>query len=880
MKRLCNVPLTALILCLAGRGLAQPAEVVHSAPTVRAPDRPEAREARATPLGPQFGIGFTRTVTLEPFSTDLLDELKRQDTEPGQKRLRVGLVRPLDKPIVVDRTNVPASEWTILPDGSHLWSVQISSPGALAIRLHLESLALPEQARLLLYDPANSSQAVSPLTAAKLSGQREIWMHTILGQTAVLECQLPVGVEPATVSFSITGLSHTYRSLATVVQPRAEPCENDVSCYSSWANQAAAVARIQFVDTGAEYLCTGCLINHTDTTNTADFFLTANHCIGDQTVASTIQFFWFYQTSNCDGAAPDMNNVPSTSGATLLATSAVPPGNDFSLLQLPQAPPSGVFYAGWTTALPTNNESVAIIHHPGLPPGDYTRISFGHEVGTGNLDALTGGGGPQDNVNNAWQVQWFSGVTEDGSSGSPLFDANQQIIGQLYGGTSDCTNQTGTDLFGRFDVTYNNIHQYIDPGSVTNTNTNTGLVTVITNGVGTVSPNYNNQILQPNRTYTVTARPGANYVFAGWTGTFASSAPTLSFTVSGPTVLQANFVPNPFLPVAGTYYGMFSDTNGAQPQSSGFLTLAVSSRGGYTGRLQAGSSAYSLTGSFASNGSVGPTNVGRGANALNITMTLDLSGATDHLTGTVTGSAFTAQLAADRAVFNARTNPAPYQGKYTLIIPGVPNAPTLPQGNGFGTVTVSSTGKLTLSGALADGTVLNQSTGISKTGLWPLYVPLYRGLGLVQGWLGFNTNPPSSGVQGTVAWARPSQASSKLYAAGFTNESLLASGSLFSAAVPVINLVTGAVLFAGGDLSAPFTNVVTLGSNSQAKDDSTNRITLTFARSTGLFSGMVTVPGTTHSVPFHGAVLQNAAAGYGYFLGTNQSGSVTLGPSQ
>ena len=58
----------------------------------------------------------------------------------------------------------------------------------------------------------------------------------------------------------------------------------------------------------------------------------------------------------------------------------------------------------------------------------------------------------------------------------------------------------------------------------------------------------------------------------------------------------------------------------------------------------------------------------------------------------------------------------------------------------------------------------------------------------------------------------------------------------------------------------------------------TNKYSLAgHTRSSGLFSGSATVPGTKQKVSFKGALLQNVDVGYGYFLGTNQSGSVFFG---
>ena len=47
-------------------------------------------------------------------------------------------------------------------------------------------------------------------------------------------------------------------------------------------------------------------------------------------------------------------------------------------------------------------------------------------------------------------------MTEPGSSGSPLFDQNQRIIGQLYGAAacSGSVNNGAFDYYGRMDVSW------------------------------------------------------------------------------------------------------------------------------------------------------------------------------------------------------------------------------------------------------------------------------------------------------------------------------------------------------------------------------------------------------------------------------------------
>ena len=48
---------------------------------------------------------------------------------------------------------------------------------------------------------------------------------------------------------------------------------------------------------------------------------------------------------------------------------------------------------------------------------------------------------------------WDLGTTEPGSSGSPLFDPDHCIVGQLFGGFAACSNDL-EDWYGRFYVSW------------------------------------------------------------------------------------------------------------------------------------------------------------------------------------------------------------------------------------------------------------------------------------------------------------------------------------------------------------------------------------------------------------------------------------------
>jgi hypothetical protein len=136
-------------------------------------------------------------------------------------------------------------------------------------------------------------------------------------------------------------------------------------------------------------------------------------------------------------------------------------------------------------------------------------------------------------------------------------------------------------------------------------------------------------------------------------------------------------------------------------------------------------------------------------------------------------------------------------------------------------------------------------------------------------------------VNGWVSWIKRAAPGATFYPLGFTNLSW-AEGARYTpptnATTRVIQVTNGVVIFDGGNLSEPFTNLVRLTPTNRVINDSANSMTLSLTLSNGTFSGSVKVPGTTRTNAFKGALLQDQDSGSGYFLGTNQSGHVFFGP--
>jgi hypothetical protein len=328
-------------------------------------------------------------------------------------------------------------------------------------------------------------------------------------------------------------------------------------------------------------------------------------------------------------------------------------------------------------------------------------------------------------------------------------------------------------------------------------------------------------------------------------------------------------------PAAGTYTGLFYESAKVAQPSSGSITLSLTPAGAFSGRLQLGARRVSLSGAFGADGRATVTI----NTASQIPLDLELqSDNANRLTGTLTDGTWLAALSANRAAFDGVTKVAPQAGRYTLVIPAKTESNQV-MGDGFGIMTVDKAGRINLSGSLADGAKFSYGTVISSDGKWPLYVPLYRGQGVILSWVNFDTKT-TAGLDGSLNWIKAADPKAKYYAAGFTNQVVL-TGSAFQAPArgePLMDFVGGEMVLAGGNLPAPLRNFILIDDKGRMRNLSPNRLRVTFTPTSGAFRGTVTDPASLRAIAFGGVILQNQNRGAGFFLGADQSGSARLQP--
>jgi hypothetical protein len=393
----------------------------------------------------------------------------------------------------------------------------------------------------------------------------------------------------------------------------------------------------------------------------------------------------------------------------------------------------------------------------------------------------------------------------------------------------------------------------------------------LTGGVGP------NSILNVGQTYTLTAVPDVGEVFAGWSGSYTSSSPKLTFTYQTNMSIQAHFVHSPYIPIAGRYNGLFYEDAQINLPTSGFFSINVTPAGTYSGSLTIGVKKYPFTGKLPLN------NLGTNRLVLaGIPVIMDFEPQGDTITGHITSGSWVSTMRGDPCKFNSSNNPAPYFGKYTMVIPGTPGDELLPAGHGVGTPSVNGSGMVAFGGTLADGTKFTSSAYLSPNGEWPLYIPLYKGKGSVLSWMTF-ANRANDDINGALSWIKQPNASPKIYRGGFLYE-CEAIGSLFTAPAVgsnILPMTSGQMTFDGGNLGAGFVNSIGFGTNSHLINYSSNSLTATFSTAKGTILGKVKAPNSSAKAKpttFNGVVLQKANAAYGFLLGTNQCSEVVLTP--
>jgi len=402
-------------------------------------------------------INFIRTAELD------MPTIQAEDAENDQYKefaYRFGIERSVS---INPESN---GTWTSVGN-SNIWQMGISCPNAIAVSVRFNEFDIPKGAKIFIYD-AEQTHVIGSFTALNKQANGMLATSLVYGESIIVQLELPNRYSSDEVNLNIDQVVHTYRGLQSKFEELKElqrgpfgnsgACNININCPEGddWQVEKKSVALIV---SGGFAACTGALVNNTNNDG-HPYFLTANHCLGGG-VGNWV-FYFNHETAGCSGNTGPTDQ--SVSGASTVASNS---GSDFALLEINNGNDiPGNFNAEWAGWDNSDSEAAVTgatgIHHPA---GDLKKIC--HETDAPYHANQSGAA--------VWYIdEWEEGVTEGGSSGSPLFNQDHRIIGQLYGGYAACNgsvNNGEADWYGRFGVSWdgssssNRLKDWLDPGN-------------------------------------------------------------------------------------------------------------------------------------------------------------------------------------------------------------------------------------------------------------------------------------------------------------------------------------------------------------------------------------------------------------------------------
>ncbi len=492
-----------------------------------------------------------------------------------------GIAPRFAEPIEVSINPATDGHWEQLANGNSLWRLRIRSKNAKSLNLGFTKYLMPAGGSLILYSP-DYQTVMGPFTPADNEEHEQLWTPVLPGEELVIEVQVPTHSQSA-LQLELKYVNHDFVGFADLA---SGSCNLDVICGGAdgWAivdHYRDIIQSVAVISTGGTTFCTGFLVNNARQDCTP-YFMTANHCGITAGQAPSLVTYWNFQNSTCrqpnsPGSGGNGNGLLNdfNTGSVLRATNA---NSDFTLVELddPISETAEAFFAGWSAEDFAPMDTVIGIHHPNT---DEKRISFEFDpTYIADYNSTT----PNPNSTHITIADWDVGTTEGGSSGSPLFNNQHRVVGQLHGGFAACGNNLN-DSYGWFHTSWtgggapnNSLKPWLDPD-------NTGII--VLDGRAALQCSYfvagspaNISLCAPaDAVYEITVSPNftadvtlsvANLP-AGLTATFAQNpvAPgaTTTLTLSNTATLAE-----------GNYNLTLDGTDGTESNSSDLMLLVAS----------------------------------------------------------------------------------------------------------------------------------------------------------------------------------------------------------------------------------------------------------------------------------------------------------------
>src|SRR6218665_1224656 len=378
--------------------------------------------------------------------------------------------------------------------------IEVSSETAESLQAYFKDFNMTNGATLYIYD-ALGIMTLGAFTSdnnpkIQITDGFSFMTQPIIGNKIFIELSYPADSNEIPV-LNLSSVVHGFKDFRGGAYGTSESCNVNVACNFNGVNDLSKnIKSVGLIlanykgGTNYTYTCSGALMNNGKQDGTP-YFLTASHCVGAANLFNTnwrneLLVLFNYEAKTCasNGSdAPSSTSTNSVLGCELLMESSNL-NKDFALLKLNTTPQKlseyRVCYAGWDNS-PSSYLSTVFdsygVHHP---KGDAKKISSAFKITP--LRKTSVFYGYENNLYGDFlgvKFKWKKGIIEGGSSGSPLFNSFDRLIGTLSTGSDDlkcdnvCTARDednnivfiycGEAQYSRFSNNFTEMLYWLDP---------------------------------------------------------------------------------------------------------------------------------------------------------------------------------------------------------------------------------------------------------------------------------------------------------------------------------------------------------------------------------------------------------------------------------
>lgn len=349
-------------------------------------------------------------------------------------------------PVTFSESN--SGKWTNLHNGDRIWMLGLESSGAFSLGVSFSNFHIPEGAKLFVYTE-NHQDYIGPLTHRDNRINQAMSLPPIAGSKIIIEYYEPYAFR-GDGEFIISSIAHGYRSLKDQNIEQAFPCIHDleISPANNDLLDASSSVLMMIVDNG-QRIATASLINNTSNDGTP-YVVTA------QSALMGLPAGWVFLFDVAGTGCYNSNSIcwsRAICGAQIIETDFE---HGVSLLKLRGNPEKNwtAYFSGWNiNELGEDQQFLTCIQNAfGLPQTIAEYVGTVEEIEWKNKTVFQ-------------LSDWSNGQTFKGAIGSPVFDADMNLIGIYIGGDGNC-NEAGQEYFASIKSSWNNFEEFLNPLSL------------------------------------------------------------------------------------------------------------------------------------------------------------------------------------------------------------------------------------------------------------------------------------------------------------------------------------------------------------------------------------------------------------------------------